>query len=137
MPGGLLVKKLSWSYVKNRRKQAKRYFVTYRQLLRDLHTLEKFISRIRISVWTYILFCAISVFFMHQSVHLERENCMVCIFAGVLICLLPSDHVVNKMSVSHANETWKYIMNLIFSSSNYWFEILMTVKKSPPFHPKY
>ena len=43
----------------------------------------------------------------------SAKNCMVCIFAVILIFLLPSNHVVDKMSVSHANEIWKYIMNLI------------------------
>ena len=38
-------------------------------------------------------------------------------FAVILIFLLPSDHAVDKISVSHANEIWKYIMNLI------WFQI--------------
>ena len=38
---------------------------------------------------------------------------MVCILAVILIFLLPSDHAVDKMSVSHANEIWKHIMNLI------------------------
>ena len=35
-------------------------------------------------------------------------------FAVILTFLLPLDHEVDKMSLSHANEIWKYIMNLIF-----------------------
>ena len=43
---------------------------------------------------------------------------MVRIFAVVLIFLLPSDHVVDKMSVIHANEIWKYVLYMIFNSYN-------------------
>ena len=50
-------------------------------------------------------FCfALSMFFMHNSWHLEPKNPMICIFAVILINLLPSDHAVDKMSLGHANE---------------------------------
>ena len=41
-------------------------------------------------------FCfAVSVcFFMHKSVHLKGKFLIVCIYAVILIFLLPSDHVV-------------------------------------------
>ena len=32
------------------------------------------------------------------------KNHMICIFAVILIRLLPLDHAVDKMSVGHANE---------------------------------
>ena len=51
--------------------------------------------------------------FMHKSFHLERNNHTICIFAVILIFLLPSDHVVEKMSVSHANENEIYILYFI------------------------
>ena len=35
---------------------------------------------------------------------------MICIFAEILICLLPSDHAVDKMSVGHANTNKLYIL---------------------------
>ena len=38
---------------------------------------------------------------------------MICIFAVILIFLLPSDNVVEKMSVSHANENEMYILYFI------------------------
>ena len=38
---------------------------------------------------------------------------MMCICAVILICLLPSDHAVDKMSVSHANENEINILNFI------------------------
>ena len=41
------------------------------------------------------------------------ENHMICIFAVILICLLPSDHAVDKMSVGHANENEIYILYFI------------------------
>ena len=37
----------------------------------------------------------------------------ICIFAVILICLLPSDHAVDKMSVGHANENEIYILYFI------------------------
>ena len=49
-------------------------------------------------------------FFMHKSSHLEQKNRMICIFAVILICLLPSDHALDKMSVNHANENGMYIL---------------------------
>ena len=52
---------------------------------------------------------------------------MVCFLAVILIFLLPLDHAVEKMSLSHANEIWKDIMNL-FQMSDFG--------KIPPFHPK-
>ena len=39
---------------------------------------------------------------------------MTCIFAVILICLLPLDHVVDKMPVGHANEKVIYILYFIF-----------------------
>ena len=51
--------------------------------------------------------------FMHKSFHLERKNHMICIFAVILIFLLPSYRVVEKMSVSHANENEIYILCFI------------------------
>ena len=50
---------------------------------------------------------------MHESFHLERKNHMICIFAFILIFMLPSDHVVEKMSVSPANENEISILYLI------------------------
>ena len=90
--------------------------MTYRHFFRDLQTLEKFSSRTHIStksVCTNILLCVISVCFLHKSLHLERKKCMRCIFAVILMFLLPSDHAENKISVNHANEIWKYIMTFI------------------------
>ena len=51
--------------------------------------------------------------FMHNSCHLEQKNHMICIFAVILICMLPSDHAVNKMPVGHANENEIYILHFI------------------------
>ena len=45
---------------------------------------------------------------MHKLVHLKTKK-----IAFILIFMLPLDHAVDKMSESHANEIWKYIMNLI------------------------
>ena len=60
------------------------------------------------------IFCfALSVCFYAPTCPSGEKNCMVCMFAVTLIFLLPSDHVVGKVSVSHGNELWKYIMNLI------------------------
>ena len=50
---------------------------------------------------------------LHKSVHLERKNFLLSIVAFILIFLVPSDHVVDKMCVSHGNEIRKYVMNLI------------------------
>ena len=45
---------------------------------------------------------------------------MICIFAVILIWLLPSYHVVDKMSVGHANENEIYIMYFIlFENTDY------------------
>ena len=38
---------------------------------------------------------------------------MICIFAVIQIFLLPSDHAVDQMSVSHANEIGIYILQFI------------------------
>ena len=43
-------------------------------------------------------------YFYALVLHLEQKNHMICIFAVILICLLPSDQAVDKMSVGHANE---------------------------------
>ena len=60
-------------------------------------------------------FCfALSVcFYMQNYGHLEQKNQMICIFAVILICLLPSDHVIDKMSVGHTNENEMYILYFI------------------------
>ena len=74
-------------------------------------------------VWTYILLCRISVF-LCTNLSIWREKFLVCIYAVILIFLLPSDHSVNKMSVSHANKLLTFIMYLILFE-NYWFFILI------------
>ena len=40
------------------------------------------------------------------------------LFAAILIFLLPIDHAVDKMSVSHAKKIWKYILTLILFQKN-------------------
>ena len=51
------------------------------------------------------IFCfALSVYFYAQIFPFGEKNPMICIFAVTVIFLLPSDHVVEKMSVSHANK---------------------------------
>ena len=50
---------------------------------------------------------------MHNYCHLEQKNQMICIFAVILICLLPSDHAVDKMSVGHTNKNEMYILYFI------------------------
>ena len=40
-------------------------------------------------------------------------------FAVILICMLPSDHAVDKMAVGHANENEIYILYLRLFE-NYW-----------------
>ena len=59
----------------------------------------------------------------HKLVHLEKKSAWYFfVVAVILIFLLPLDHAVNKMSVSHANEIWKYNMNLIlFQISDFGF----------------
>ena len=51
---------------------------------------------------------------MHKSFR-EKITCyvMLCIFAVILIFMLPSYHVVKKMSVGHANENEIYILYFI------------------------
>ena len=56
---------------------------------------------------------AISVYFYAQIFPFEEKNHMLCIFAVIQIFLLPSDHVVEKMFVSQANENEKYILYFI------------------------
>ena len=41
------------------------------------------------------------------------KNHMICFFSVILICLLPSDLAVDKMSVGHANENVIYILYFI------------------------
>ena len=50
------------------------------------------------------------------------------------VLIFPLNHAIDKMSVSHANEIWKYIMNFIlFQIIDFVFSYSC---KSPPFHPK-
>jgi hypothetical protein len=56
------------------------------------------------SVGTYIPLGCVLSFCYKQTLLFEEKNPMMCIFAVILTFLLPSDHVVEKMSVSHANE---------------------------------
>ena len=116
VPCGLHVKKLSWNLVRNRRNRHKSILwlkdiscVTYRHL-RNLVQGPIF----PLSQYEQ-MFCFASevCFFMHKYVHLERKNCMVCIFAVILIFLFAFRSCGSKMSVSHKNKIWKYITNLI------------------------
>ena len=68
--------------------------------------------------------------FMQKYFHFERKNLMICSFA---VILLPSDHVVEKMSVSHANENEIYNLYLLsLKITNYR---ILYFYKSPAFHP--
>ena len=81
------------------------------------------------------IFCfALSVCFYAQIGSIGEKNCTVCFFAAIFIFLLPLDHEVDKMSESHGNEIWKYIMNLILFQISYLGFSLSC--KSPPFHQK-
>ena len=52
-------------------------------------------------------------FYAHFFPFEAKKNHMICIFAVILIFLLPLDHAVDKMSVGHANENEIYIPNFI------------------------
>ena len=70
---------------------------------------------------------------MHNSCHLEQKNQIIWIFAVILICLLPSDHAVDKISVGHTNENEIYVLYFIlFEITDYKF---LQSYKSPAIHP--
>ena len=73
------------------------------------------------SGWTYILLCFIHVFFYTLFLQFEvrKKIRMICIFAVILICLSPSDHAVDEMSVGRANKSKIYILYFILFE-NYW-----------------
>ena len=110
--------------------------MTYRHFLRDLQTVEKFSSRTCIStksVWTDILLCIISVFFFYAQIgSFGEKKIMIYPFAVILTFLLPLDHEVDKMCLSHANGIWKYIMNLILFQIVIWIFIILQQFTLPP-----
>ena len=61
---------------------------------------------------------------------------MMWYFAIILICLLPSYHGVEKMSVGHANENEIYIMYFIVYCLKITEYNFLQYYKSPSFHPK-
>ena len=65
-----------------------KYFVTDRHFLRDRQTFTKLFK------WPIFPLTQVE----------GAKNHMICIFAVILICMLPLDHAVDKMSVGHANE---------------------------------
>ena len=73
--------------------------VTYRHLLKYLNFPYFYLCH-----FEHIFDFALSVYFLCTNLSIWREKHNICIFAVILIFLLPSDHVVEKMSVSHANE---------------------------------
>ena len=50
-----------------------------------------------------------------------KEQFMEQIITVILICLLPSDHAVEKMSVIRANEFRKYVLYTIWFLVLVWF----------------
>ena len=89
----------------------------------DLHTFLAWLTdtfKIYLN-WPYFYLCqfehifgfALSVYLCAQIFPFGEKNYTTCIFAVILIFLLPADHVVKKMSVSHANENEIYILNFI------------------------
>ena len=99
VPGGLHVRKWSWNLVKNNRIKSIFWLtdiscITYRHL-QNLFKLPIFLP---IVWWNIYLVLPYQCIFMHKSFHLERKNYTICNFAVILIFLLPSDHVVEKMS---------------------------------------
>ena len=104
MPDGLHEKTFSLTLVKNRRKQAYGYFVSYRHWLCDLQTLEKFSSRTHIStksVWTDIL-----CFFNAQICLFGDKIIAWYVFCSYLDFFVSFRSCVDKMSKSHANDNW-------------------------------
>ena len=84
MPGRLHVKKLRPNLVKNSTKKG-------------------------ITESVSVFFLCTNLFFYFQ----ERKIHMICIFAVILIFLLPFDHAEDKMCVGQANEIGIYILYLI------------------------
>ena len=70
------------------------------------------------------IFCfAFSLCFFNAQIGSFGEKKMHGIFFAVIfIFMLPLDHAVDIMSVSHMNEIWKYILNLnLFQISDLGF----------------
>ena len=59
---------------------------------------------------------------------------MICILADILICLLPSDHAVDNVSVGHPNKMI-YIFCTLYCLKITDYKFLQYYK-SPAFHPK-
>ena len=75
-----------------------------------------------LSQFEHIFGFALSAYFSAHIFPFGVKNHLICIFAVILIFLLPSDHVVEKMSVSHANENEIYILYFIsLKITNYMF----------------
>ena len=136
MPSGLHVKKLLWNLIKHRKDRHES--ILWQTFLAWPTDTSIFVQEpvFPLSQFEHTFCFALSVCFCAQICWFEEKNFMVCIFAVIYIFLLPSDHVVDKMSVSHANLIWKYIMYLILFE-NYWFENYWFLKsyKSLAFHP--
>ena len=77
----------------------------------DRHFVNLFILHIFPLSQVEHTFCfALSVFFYAQFLLFGAKNHMICIFAAIMICVLLSDHAVDKMSVGRANENLIYIL---------------------------
>ena len=84
--------------------------MTYRHFLHDLQTLENLSSKTFIStksVQTDNLLFVISFFFYAQICPYGEKKLHDMYFCSYYNFLLPSDHAIDKMSVSHTNEVWK------------------------------
>ena len=87
--------------------------MTYRHFLRDLQTLAKKMLNcpyFYLSQFEHIFRFVLSVYFYAQIYQFREKNNMICIFAVNMTFLLSSECVVEKMSVSHANENEIYII---------------------------
>ena len=103
-------------------KQLKKVFCdlqTFLTLLTDTCKIDLNGPYFYITQFENIVSFALSVYFLCTNLFIWREkNHMVCIFSVMRIFLLPSHHVAEKMSLSHANENERYILYFVLLKIN-------------------
>ena len=98
------------------KKSVFKYFLTDRRFCStDRHLINLFKWPIfPLSQVEHTLCSAISVFFLCTILAIWSEKSHDMYFAVILICMLPSDHAVDKMSVSHTNKNEIYMLYFVW-----------------------